>query len=266
MSLLTVNETFSRMKTANRRKICPVHYHNEYELYYLISGNTKYFIGDEIFSVEAGNFVFVPKGMFHHTDSENCLNNERIVISFDDSIFYEGNRIYLERLLDERVIFIPKKKLPKLEEILYRIEREKENCEEGINPFIIHYIIELIMRICELKGDYNKFYDNNSIVHKTAEYISANYSEDLSLEQLGYILGVSRSHLSRSFKREMGMGLTEYITYVRLLNGERLLKETNLSVTEVATLCGYNDSNYFSTTFKKMRGITPLKFRAMGRK
>ena len=59
------NERFSHHRIKNKRKFTGIHYHDEYELYYLINGETKYFIGDEIFSVKKDNFVFVPKGMFH---------------------------------------------------------------------------------------------------------------------------------------------------------------------------------------------------------
>ncbi|MBR2452495.1 MAG: AraC family ligand binding domain-containing protein, partial [Clostridia bacterium] len=77
---------FSHTIISNKRTVSTAHYHDEYELYYLIRGETNYFIRDEIFKVKAGDFVFVPKGVIHKTDSEECLNNERILLSFSDSI------------------------------------------------------------------------------------------------------------------------------------------------------------------------------------
>ncbi len=53
----------SRDRTVNRRKSCEVHYHDEHELYYLQEGRTTYFIDNEIFGVEKGDFVFVPRGI-----------------------------------------------------------------------------------------------------------------------------------------------------------------------------------------------------------
>ena len=75
---------------------------------------------------------------------------------------------------------------------------------------------------------------------------------------------MSESHLSRKFKAHTGIGINEYITYVRITNAEKLLRETELSVTEVADQCGYSDSNYFSTVFKRIKGITPQKCRKLG--
>ena len=62
----------SRDRTVNRRKSCEVHYHDEHELYYLQEGRTTYFIDNEIFGVEKGDFVFVPRGILHRTDSGDC--------------------------------------------------------------------------------------------------------------------------------------------------------------------------------------------------
>jgi len=93
-----------------------------------------------------------------------------------------------------------------------------------------------------------------------SRYISINYSSDLSLDNLSKKFAMSASHLSRRFKAVAGIGITEYITYVRILNAEKLLKMSGLPVTEVAAACGFNDSNYFSTVFKRIKGTTPLKF------
>ena len=62
----------SRDRTVNRRKSCEVHYHDEHELYYMQEGRTTYFIDNEIFGVEKGDFVFVPRGILHRTDSGDC--------------------------------------------------------------------------------------------------------------------------------------------------------------------------------------------------
>ena len=98
------------------------------------------------------------------------------------------------------------------------------------------------------------------LIHEISRFISLNYGEALSLDTLSRKFAMSTSHMSRRFKAVAGIGITEYITYVRILNAERLLKTTTLPITEVAAACGFNDSNYFSTVFKRIKGITPLKF------
>ena len=57
------------------------------------------------------------------------------------------------------------------------------------------------------------------------------------------------------------MGIIQYLTYVRVTNAKKLLRESTLSVMEVAERCGFNDSNYFSAVFKKVKGMTPMSYR-----
>ena len=71
---------------------------------------------------------------------------------------------------------------------------------------------------------------------------------------------MSESCLSRKFKQVSGMGLNEFITSVRIHNAEKLLAGGELSVTRIAELCGYSDSNYFASVFKKIKGTTPVKY------
>ena len=71
---------------------------------------------------------------------------------------------------------------------------------------------------------------------------------------------LSESFLSRKFKAVAGMGLNEFITSVRIHNAEQLLAKGEYSVTRVAEMCGYSDSNYFASVFKKIKGTTPVRF------
>ncbi len=62
------------------------------------------------------------------------------------------------------------------------------------------------------------------------------------------------------FKKETGFGFCEYLNLLRLQKAEALLKQSdNLSISLIASECGFNDSNYFSVKFKEMYGISPKK-------
>lgn len=255
------NESFSHQFVENRRKSTGVHFHDEHEIYYLVSGTTKYFIGDKIFQIESGNFVVVPAGVNHKTDSENCLHNERILLSFEDNILGKNTKEIFDNLAEKSVIYIPDTKREIVETILKKIENE-HNTKDVLSQTLINlHIEELIVQMSRLRLDYKpNLPQTDRMMHTISKYISANFGADLSLASLSRKFAMSESHLSRSFKNVTNIGINEYITYVRLMNAEKLLKETDLPITEVAGRCGFNDSNYFSTVFKKAKGITPLKF------
>lgn len=255
------NENFSHQFVENRRKSTGVHFHDEHEIYYLVNGTTKYFIGDKIYQVESGGFVIIPKGVNHKTDSEDCLHNERILLSFEDSVIQEKTKPVFDELCKKSVVYISDSKREIVENVLKKIESEYEVTDSHSSVLINLYIEELLVLISRLQLDYKPHLPSaDKTIHEITKYIRKNYSKDLSLGFLGKIFAISESHLSRSFKSVTNMGINEYITYVRLTNAEKLLKETSLPITEVAGRCGFNDSNYFSTVFKRAKGITPLKF------
>ena len=93
------------------------------------------------------------------------------------------------------------------------------------------------------------------------EYINNNFAENITLEEISEKFHVSKSHFSRKFKEVTGIGFNEYILLVRIKYSELLLMETDLSITEISGKCGFNSSCYFTSVFKKYKGMTPFKFR-----
>lgn len=260
----------SRDRTVNRRKSCGVHYHDEHELYYLQEGRTTYFIDNEIFSVEAGDFVFVPRGILHRTDSGDCKKNIRILLNFPDSVFEgEARRLYPE-LRAHPVLSVPKDKAEELEELFRKIEREYKGKDSYGEILIRSHIVELLSLLCRYRRERKTgVQESDRIIYEITAYIGENYGQDISLQEISRRFCISESYLSRKFKAVTGIGLSRYITYVRMSNAEKLLKKGGVSVSEAARSCGYNDTNYFSMVYQRIHGITPFRFKKnsdMGKK
>lgn len=85
---------------------------------------------------------------------------------------------------------------------------------------------------------------------------------EFSLEAASVRAGVSKNHLSFEFSRETGETFTEYVARVRIDEAKRLLATTQLLVYEVGARVGYPSVEHFSRVFKKLAGISPVKFRA----
>lgn len=95
-------------------------------------------------------------------------------------------------------------------------------------------------------------------IERAVAYLDEHYGDDLSVEELAASLGISRSHFMREFKKGTGWTVNQYLTSVRIAKAKVLLTEK--SVTETAFEVGYNNSNYFSTVFKKKTGLSPVEF------
>lgn len=101
-----------------------------------------------------------------------------------------------------------------------------------------------------------------SFVSKAKEYVRNNYAdEELSLDQICEVLGVSNSYFSTIFKKETGNSFIGYVTDYRMDQASRQLIETNEKSYIIAKNVGYTDPNYFSYVFKRRFGVSPSKYR-----
>ena len=98
-------------------------------------------------------------------------------------------------------------------------------------------------------------------IKKVMEYVNANYMKRITLNDVSEHAAFSVSYLSRIFKEEKGIGLTAYINDVRIRNAKMLLRQNDVSLSQIAYLCGFDDQSYFSKVFKKLTGTTPGRYR-----
>ena len=98
-------------------------------------------------------------------------------------------------------------------------------------------------------------------VQKGIEYISSNYSYPITIEDIASYVGLSRSHLFRSFETVLQTSPKEYLTDFRIKQACYLLEHTSLSVTAIANSIGFDNGLYFSKTFHKIKGISPKEYR-----
>lgn len=98
---------------------------------------------------------------------------------------------------------------------------------------------------------------NEKVIH----YIHSHLEDSLSLEMLAEFVHVNPSHLSRTFKKECGENITEYINKVRIEKAKELLGSTSALAYEAAEQVGFHDPAYFSTIFKKYTGLSPKEYK-----
>lgn len=107
---------------------------------------------------------------------------------------------------------------------------------------------------------------SNSYVQKGIEFISSNYSYPITVEDIASYVGLSRSHLFRSFQSVLGLSPKEYLTDFRIKQACYLLEHSNLSITAIANSVGFDNSLYFSKTFHKKKGHPPKEYRLLHNK
>ena len=255
-------EFIDRKKRPKPLKMSEAHFHDKHELYYLSKGRTKYFIGSEIYLLEEGDMIFVPKGEFHKTDSDENKEVERLLFVFDDDFAGLDALAYINEMSANKHIRFPKEQLYKLQDIFHKIENENKKREKDYYEMEKLYLRQMLILISRfrLKERVTDFSPVYSIIQDAARYISTNFNMELTLGFLADKYAMSPSHFSKQFKNVTGVGLNEYINLSRVSASEKMLIDTDWPITRIATECGYNDSNYYATVFKKIKGITPKKY------
>ena len=99
------------------------------------------------------------------------------------------------------------------------------------------------------------------LVKQALAYIQQNYSRSFSLVELSETIGVSKSYLSRIFKKDMGISLWDYLNRFRIQKAKEILLLTDQSISVIATEVGYEDISYFSRVFRETVGCSPRSYR-----
>ena len=92
------------------------------------------------------------------------------------------------------------------------------------------------------------------------KYLHLHYNENINLEAIAEILGVSTTHAGRLFKKETGMSFRAYLTDIRIRKAEQLLKSGKYRVYEVSYMVVYQTIQYFSESFKNITGKKPSDY------
>ncbi len=265
---LTEGFLYNRVvRTDLQEDLVESHAHTRFEMYFLVSGECRYFIGNKILRVPANHIILIPGGVMHKAVymSNSC---ERILLHFTSDYI---NPILAPRLYSFFPTYIyaaSAETLPLIQDIFENIRREYELADEFSREMIKAHVTSLLTEIVRHSRDSETEPPENAslLADDAVRYLNAHFREDVKLSMMAKRAMVSESNFSRQFKSSTGYGFKEYVNVLRLREAQRMLLNTNLSVCNIAFACGYHDSNYFSTVFKSVHNMSPLAFRRANRR
>lgn len=244
------------------------HFHNFYELYYLVSGDISYFIEDNVYTVKKGDVVLLPPKSLHKTHTAHAVKNpahKRILIYFKKE-FVKEFLCHNPSLLDffaNRIISVPVQKQQRIEQLLLSLSNEYQNKADTV------MLKSLMGELLTILGRYSQKDEGFDIINtekndkilNIVRYINSDYSADISLDLLSKKFYMCPSYLSRSFKKVTGFTYIEYLNKVRIKHSADLLLNTTKNVTDVALSSGFSSVNHFCKIFKSTFGVSPLYYR-----
>lgn len=235
-------------------------WHENIELLSFISGEGTVRIDGKDYSVGARDVVVVNANCLHEFKSETEMIYRVLII---DRAFFISNYINIDalhfstRFRDEKISLA----VERLTELYLSDEKNKWR-ELSIRSEVLNIITLLCSEHSELFD--NGLLDNASLllaVKRAIGHIHSKYQSELSLDGICSLVGLSKFYFSREFRRITGYSIANYISLTRLEKAKLLLTESDSSVSEIATACGFYDQSYFTRIFKKKIGITPTEYR-----
>ena len=237
------------------------HWHEHLELWYLKKGRTEIASGSKTAFLNAGDLaVFHPNelhsGFGLHSEQEFCC----IIIS---PAFFESG--YAEsRTLFESFIHQDHTVSTLFRDIFKEYQYQNAGFDYAVKGKIYELIVYLIRNYAAETLTGRQLFAHEKSLERmriVLQYIEENLAKQINTATLAKLLHMSQYHFCRLFREATGRSVVQYVNEMRIDKACRILKETNLNITEAGLTVGFSDSNYFSRTFKKYCGITPSGYR-----
>lgn len=149
---------------------------------------------------------------------------------------------------------------PQFENMLAVYNEHSKYSQFILKNMLQNLILNIYQRKLPTREDSLQISSFHNQIYEALIYIERNLAGDLSLDVVAQSVSLSPSYFSRLFKSSVGFSFSEYVTHTRLEYAKLLMANEKLSIGEIAERSGFNNANYFSTTFKKYNHITPKDY------
>jgi AraC-like DNA-binding protein len=266
---------FSISKATHTKSVIP-HTHDFIELEIIIDGSADHIVDGKKYEIKKGDVLVMMPSFVH--ELQNVHNIEHYNFKFDlekllllktdvenlsgfKSLFifqpsYKYQRDYIGHMLLDKEQFSNVKMFCEL--IL-----KEWTCKKGGYKWVIKsYFLSLITYLSRnFSPNIPDNLPNSNDIVKTVTFMHENLSQKITLSMLSKMVCISERQYTRIFNKAYGISPIEYLINCRLTLACRIMKNSNKSLTEISTICGFGDKVHFSRLFKKRYNITPGQYR-----
>lgn len=246
-----------------------LHWHDDLEFIYVLSGDIGYYVDGEHVVMRAGEGIFVNARHMHLICNAD-LGCTLLCIIFPPTVLCSTEFIASKMVnpvlnAKELAYLLLSEQVPWQKEILIEIKEIYDNSlqENGESDIMaaIYRLWGTLYRNIDVKT-VEKHKDENLILMKRMlDYLYGNYDKKITLNDVCAQAGIGKNKCTELFHRYTNMSPMDYLRNYRVEKGVELLRETDLSVTEIAYEVGMSGASYFAESLRKYRGCSPLQIR-----
>lgn len=238
------------------------HYHLEYELYFLEDGDRNLLIGDKLKTIKKNDVALIKSNVIHHTSGGACTRTIVYISKNYLKRFFTDKTINkLLSCFSKEAISLSAEDFAACKKMLNKMQAEFSENPKDNNSFIT--LANLLLLLGDASKDISSVSetDGKNLLTDILSYINKNYQTIRSLDDISSKFFITKFHLCRIFKEKTGATINTYINRLRLKKACELLQTTDLNAVSIAENCGFNSPIYFSQSFKKAFGISPIVYR-----
>ena len=249
----------------------PIHWHDDMEFIYVVSGEMKYNINGETVILKRNEGIIINARQIHFGFSDNETECDFICILLHPLFLCANTAFEKEFILpviyNENVTYIKlnpdvlwQNNILKMIQYMYEVKKEKLAPAKIQSAFLNIWIL-----LCENIAieSHDKLQQNTalSILKNMVGFIQQNYSKKVSLSDIAFSGAVGQSKCCKLFMKYFNLTPNIYLTQYRLNKSVELLKDKDKSITEIAEVIGFGGSSYYAETFRKWSGMSPTEYR-----
>lgn len=254
----------------------PIHHHDVMELNFVENAaGCRRVVGDSSEVIDDIDLVLISSADLEHVwEQHECHSDDIHEVTVQFRIDFEGENTpfrtnpfrSIHKMMEraKHGLAFPRHAIMTVYHRLIRLSVIEESFIMAQELFYILYELSKFDEARELSSSsYAKVHveSESRRVLKVKDYIDTHYKDEIRLEQLADLIGMTPTAFSRYFKHRTGKNLSDYIVDIRLGYAARRLVDTSDTVAEVCYRCGFNTLSNFNRQFRKHKGCSPTEFR-----
>lgn len=250
-----------------------LHFHNYMEVGICYEGHGESILRDSVKTFKKGSVIIIPPNYPHSNTADVkttaywewlYLDIDSVLQDMKELSFSKLDVDYMRNALYESALFFQQEEYRKISNIILKIRdecaRKAYMYRENLKGLLQSFVVELL-RIHNVQEDMPKKSSRNFQIAPALSYVKKHYNEEIKVQNLAKVCGISETHFRRIFQECMNMAPSDYINMIRIQEASKLLLKSFATMEEIAFQVGYGDVSTFTRNFKKMFGMTPYQWK-----
>lgn len=246
---------FQLRETDSPETVFAPHCHDWYEIYCFLAGRADYRVEGVLYSLHPGDVLMLERTRFHSVEAFAAEGvYRRANVQFSHEMLHPEEKCLLQTFTGQKILYPGA--WHTLEGMFAELEKAAERPETVRNIAIRTEIVRILIELFAMSGTAVGPTAEQARIQEVLQYINANLTQPLNLENLAEKFYMSRNTLIRRFKQATGSTVGDYILYKRMALARILLKSGHPAGV-AARECGFSDYSTFYRSYRKIYGQSP---------